>query len=375
MKKVSLFLFTILLAFASCKKEKETIPTPAVEASGSNAMILDDFEGVPTVLVGNQKFNFITGFERTLEDGTILDFTLMQQSLPLILEDNEGNKWNIYGQAIEGPRTGESLKSVNGYIGFWFAWASMYPGTTIYDGAEYPDDYVEEDNAPNWTIPISNVLTVLSQDAIPAVDEPVFEIYDNRVFIETGEYFLEDDDIVTGVAVGDQIRLYPHRILNWHEVVNDKIGDFEFALSFCPLTGTSVLWDRNINGTTTTFGVSGLLYNSNVITFDRATESLWSQMKQSCVNGNFRGTEMETRQVIETTWSTWKIMLTDPNVMTTETGFSKDYTINPYEEYLANESHLSYPVSYKDERISLKERVFGLTVNGKAKVYQFKDFK
>jgi hypothetical protein len=190
MKKYILILLPLLLLFASCKKEKETPPISSTVASGSNAMILDEFEGLPIIIVGNQKNQFITGFERTLEDGTLLDFTLLQQSLPLILEDTEGNKWDIFGRAKEGPRTGESLKSVNGYIGFWFAWGSMYPGVTLYDGPEYSGDYVPEENGQNWTIPTNNVFAVLSQDAIPAVDAPVFEEYDNRIFIETGEYFL-----------------------------------------------------------------------------------------------------------------------------------------------------------------------------------------
>ncbi len=374
MKNILTILFLTAFLFSACKKEKDTTPVTSPVLPVTNTMILDEFEGLPIVLVGNQNSNFITGFQRTLEDGTLLDFTVLQSSLPLILEDNEGNKWDFFGRALEGPRVGESLQSINGYIGFWFSWGSMYPGVTIYDGPDYSGDYIGQDNAPNWTIPTDNVIAVLSQDAIPAIDNPVFEIYDNRVFIETGEYFLEDDDIVIGVAVGNKIRLYPQRILNWHEVVNDKIGDFEFSLSFCPLTATSVLWDRNLNGNITTFGVSGLLYNSNVIVFDRSTQSLWSQMKYSCINGSLNGTNMKTQQVLESTWRSWKVILESPNVMTTNTGISKDYTVNPYEDYLANESHLSYPISYKDERLPLKERVFGVIVNGKAKVYQFKDF-
>lgn len=367
-------LFLFLLSFNSCKQDDDSVVITPNTSSGSTSVIYDNFENTPLAIVGNPKYNFIVAFERTMADGTILEFEVKQGALPKILTDNEGNTWDIFGRAIEGPRTGSELTKSNAYFGFWFAWSTMYPGVEIYNGEAFSGNYTPEQNANDWTIPTANVISVLSQDAIPAIDQPQFELYDNREFIETGSYFLEDNDIVIGVAIEDDIKLYPHRILNWHEVVNDEINGTEFALSFCPLTATSVLWDRNIDGSSTNFGVSGLLYNSNVIAFDRNTSSLWSQMKQSCINGELISTSMQTQSVLETTWGTWKILLEDLNVLNTNTGFSKDYTINPYTEYLMATSNLSYPVSYTDDRLPLKERVYGVVINEKVKVYQFKDF-
>lgn len=378
MKLSKLILFLLLsqlCLFSSCKSDEEPIPITPNTTSGANTLLFDEFEGTSIVIVGNKQFQFIVAFERTLTDGTIPNFEVKQRSHPVILTDEEGNEWDIFGRALSGPRTGEQLVKVNGYMGFWFAFGSMYPGVELYDGPAFEDDYMTGSNASDWTISTTNVISVLGQDAIPAIDNPMFELYDDRKFIETGEYLLDEDDLVIGVLFENKVKLYPHRILNWHEVVNDELDGVPFTLSFCPITGTSVLWERRLeNGELTTFGVSGVLYNGNVITFDRSTTSLWSQMKQSCVNGILIGESMKSRQIVETTWSSWKLILNNQNVMTTETGFSKDYSINPYEPYIADQNNLSYPVDYRDERLPLKERVFGVIINGKAKAYQFKDF-
>ena len=90
---------------------------------------------------------------------------------------------------------------------------------------------------------------------------------------------------MVGVKVGDEVRAYPHLILDWHEIVNDQISSTNYALTYCPLTGSAISWNRTFGGQTTTFGVSGNLYNSNLITYDRASDSNWSQMRLLCVQG------------------------------------------------------------------------------------------
>ncbi len=374
MKNLFFFLSCFSLFLLGCKDQDPDI-IPNYSADGSSTVILDEFEGVPIVVIGNARNQFMVAYERTLEDGSILDFTVEQRVLPVVMSDSEGNKWNVEGRAVEGPRIGERLTPVNAYIGYWFAWGTMFPGIELFNGASYGGDFVQEQISPGWTIPNGKVLTVLGQDAIPAIDNPKFEEFDLKLSVISEGYFIQDDELVIGVTVDGTTRIYPHSILNWHEIVNDRIGDFYFSLSFCPITGTAVMWERELDGIITTFGVSGLLYNGNVIPYDRNTGSLWSQMKQNCIFGSLVGENMRNVQVLESTWGTWKVLKKNPEVMTTETGFGKDYRVNPYEKYITDHSHLSYPVEYDDERLPRKERVLGIIINGKAKAYQFQDFE
>lgn len=368
-----IILFVSILLLFSCKKETPII-IPTDTSEGSITLINEEFEGESIIVIGSQKSNFIVAFEKTTTDGTLLNFEVKQRKLPIILEDNEGNLWDIEGKAVEGPRTGQQLTPINSYIGFWFAWATMYPEIELFDGPTAAENIQMNPPADNWSISTQNVFSVLSQDAIPAVDEPKFETYLEKDFIEAGSYFIEDNDLVVIVTIGGITKVYPHAILNWHEIVNDNIGDFYYSVSFCPITGTAVMWDRKINDKITTFGVSGLLYSGNVIPYDRQTTSLWSQMKQECVNGTLINNKMDIFPVVETTWATAKLIRKEPLVMTTETGFGKDYMVNPYESYITNHDWISYPLEFEDNRIPNKERVFGIMINGKAKAYQFKDF-
>ena len=104
----------------------------------STTMIEDEFRSIPLVIVGNQDKNFLVSFERKLENGMELNFTVASEQdqnsySPIILEDQEGNKWNIFGEAVSGPRIGQKLKQTTSFIGFWFSWGAFYPGIEIYE--------------------------------------------------------------------------------------------------------------------------------------------------------------------------------------------------------------------------------------------------
>ena len=114
------------------------------------------------------------------------------------------------------------------------------------------------------------------KDGIPSIDSPVF-------IDQSDAGFLEDDDPVIGIEIDGTARAYPISILNWHEVVNDSIDDTYFTITFCPLCGTGIAFNSNVDGEVLEFGVSGLLYNSDVLLYDRKTESLWSQIMGKAV--------------------------------------------------------------------------------------------
>lgn len=132
-----------------------------------------------------------------------------------------------------------------------------------------------------WLIPQSKVFDGgPGIDGIPSVDQPKFEHPDHPA-----HDYLNDDSRVLVYRSDNIIKAYPHPILDWHEIVNDQIGEDSIALTYCPLTGTGIGWGRIINGNRTTFGVSGLLYESNLMPYDRSTNSTWSQLFNQCVNG------------------------------------------------------------------------------------------
>jgi uncharacterized glyoxalase superfamily protein PhnB len=206
------------------------------------------------------------------------------------------------------------------------------------------------------------------KDGIPALTTPPMINADEATY-------LGDTDLVIGYKRGNDVRAYPHSILDWHEIVNDQVSGHPIAIIYCPLTGTGIGWERTLNGTVTTFGVSGLIYNSNIIPYDRLTDSNWSQLRFECVNGELLKQKPETFHAFETTWKTWKEMFPETKVMSTETGFSRNYQLYPYGSYKTSHSSFIFPFDPKDNRVPNKERVLGVIINGKAKVYRFDSFE
>ncbi len=219
-----------------------------------------------------------------------------------------------------------------------------------------------------WLIPQSEVIDGgPGKDGIPALENPEL--------IFTGQVdYLSDDDLVLGYKNGNDIRAYPHPILDWHEIINDQIGNDKVAITYCPLTGTGIGWNRIIDNNLTTFGVSGLLYNSNLIPYDRSTDSNWSQIRLDCVNGTLQGIKVETYQLVETTWSTWKDMYPDSKVVSENTGHDRNYSNYPYGSYRTNHDFLIFPVTPVDKRLPAKTRVLGILHKGKQKAYRFNEF-
>ncbi len=219
-----------------------------------------------------------------------------------------------------------------------------------------------------WAIPNNEVFDGgPGKDGIPALESP-------QLIPAISATYLNDDELVIGYKSGSDVRAYPHQILDWHEIVNDEVNTDKIAITYCPLTGTGIGWNRVINNVTTTFGVSGLLYNTNLIPYDRFTDSNWSQMRLDCVQGELKGTQSGILQVVETTWGTWRAMFPDTRVLSTQTGHSRSYGVYPYGSYKTNNQFFLFPVSPRDSRLPAKDRVLGVIIDGRAKVYQFESF-
>ncbi|MEX2367391.1 MAG: DUF3179 domain-containing protein [Pseudohongiellaceae bacterium] len=234
---------------------------------------------------------------------------------------------------------------------FGTAWAESMNGFDV-SGASIPVEDILRGGPP--------------RDGIPAIDDPKFETAD-----EAG--WLQPDDRVLGLSIEGEARAYPVAILNWHEIVNDTVAGQPVVVTFCPLCNTGMVFDAEIEGEPHTFGVSGLLFQSDVLLYDRETESLWSQIWSKALTGPQQGKQLTPLPVKHTSWQAWREDHPDTLVLSRETGFRRDYMRNPYAGYEQSPTTL-FPVSNQAPGPwHAKEWVLGVSFNGKNKAYPFEE--
>ncbi len=201
------------------------------------------------------------------------------------------------------------------------------------------------------------------RDGIPSIDRPRFITADQAAF-------LNENDRVLGVDRNGITKAYPIRILDYHEIVNDEFGEESVVVSYCPLCGTGMAFSAEAAGQRHTFGVSGLLYNSDVLLYDRSTESLWSQIMRKAVSGELKGTSLEQLPLTHTTWRDWRRRHPSSLVLSIDTGYPRNYARSPYAGY-DESSNIWFPVSSINRRYHPKELVIGLIIADRTKVYPF----
>jgi len=192
------------------------------------------------------------------------------------------------------------------------------------------------------------------RDGIPALDHP-------RA-LRAQEANWGDDEMVLGLVVRGEARAYPVAILNWHELVNDTLGGEPVLISFCPLCGTGMVFDRRVAGEARSFGVSGLLYRSDLLMYDRETESLWSQITAEAVTGPLLGQRLRLVRSRMDRWGAWQRAHPGTTVLSRETGHRRDYDRSPYTDY-ADSRRLLFPAPF-DRRYHPKMPTLGLRVAG-----------
>lgn len=202
------------------------------------------------------------------------------------------------------------------------------------------------------------------KDCIPSIDDPKFES------AGSADSWLRPDDKIFGVNFNGIQRVYPQRILNWHEIVNDWFGEDPVAVTFCPLCGTATSFIRKVNGEIAEFGVSGKLYNSDLVMYDRNEGSLWQQATGEGIVGPAaeRDEFLEFVSTTTTTWEKWKQKYPETIVLSINTGFVRDYDRYPYGSYEEN-GEIYFGLQNTDNRLHPKEVVYGILVNGQAKAY------
>lgn len=201
------------------------------------------------------------------------------------------------------------------------------------------------------------------RDGIPSIDSP-------RFVTAADAQHLSATDRVLGITVNNIAKAYPIRILNYHEIVNDRFNTTPIAVTFCPLCGTGIAFIADIDNTARSFGVSGLLYNSDVLMYDRETESLWSQILGKAVNGPAKGQTLTAVPVLHTTWADWRRRHPDSLVLAKPQTFGRNYNVDPYVGY-ADSSRIWFPVAHHDDRFHAKSVVIGAVIDGQPHAWPF----
>lgn len=196
------------------------------------------------------------------------------------------------------------------------------------------------------------------KDGIPAIDAPVFED------IAAGDAWLDDKEQVHVVEIGGEVRAYPLAILIWHEIVNDTLGGVPVAVTYCPLCNSAITFDRRLGERTLDFGVSGLLRHSDMIMYDRQTESWWQQIVGEAIVGELLGERLTILPSFLVSWEDFKEAYPDGQVLSRDTGHRRQYGRNPYELYDRQTPFLFF--GEPDKRLQPLDRVVVVEEGGDA---------
>ena len=200
-----------------------------------------------------------------------------------------------------------------------------------------------------------------SKDGIPALSRP-------KLGAIAQANYLSPHARVIGLTINGLARAYPINVLNWHEVINDELGGVPIAVIYCPLCDSVSVVDRRLDNRLLSFGVSGLLHNSNVLLYDRNDNALWSQIGLTAISGPYVGRSLQHLVWEITQLADWQQKHPESTVVTFNTGHRRDYRKNPYGEYFANQK-LSFPITSHDERLPSKMKVVGIKSGNQAWAY------
>lgn len=261
----------------------------------------------------------------------------------------------------------------------FFGGGAIFPpnqGSTMADTLDITEEW-RGGRITNASIPIEDIRGGgPRKDGIPSLDNPQFVSV-----AEAQREGFDDGSFGLSVEANGEIRFYSYQILVWHEIVNDVVGGKPLLITYCPLCFTGIVFDREVqleNGAQTLeFGVSGLLYDNNLLMYNRVLEAgqppetLWSQARGEAVAGPLTGTTLSLWPTAETVeWSQWKINHPDGKVLSRNTGYARRYDGQPYGDYFEiDNDDLKFPLSHDDDRLRRKEIVEGVVINGEAKAY------
>jgi hypothetical protein len=206
------------------------------------------------------------------------------------------------------------------------------------------------------------------KDGIPSIDNPKY------VSTEEADRWIEDNELVLSILYKGVKRVYPLQIMVWHEIVNDNIAEDPILITYCPLCGSGIAFERTINGEEVEFGTSGKLYNSNLVMYDRKTNTYWTQIGGRAIVGELTGMKLRPVSIETVVWRDWKEAHPDSEVLSQNTGYIRAYGRDPYGSYY-EDSFVFFPVESRDDRVHPKTVIFGVEVEGVFKAYREDDLK
>ena len=198
------------------------------------------------------------------------------------------------------------------------------------------------------------------KDGIPPIDAPRFTALPDR------DPALRDDGIGLALVINEDARFYSYQILVWHEIVNDTVGGQPVTVTYCPLCLTGIVFDRRVEEQETTFGTSGNLWQSNLVMYDRMTDSYWSQVTGEAIVGERSGTRLIILPSDTMPLRVFRERYPQGKVLTTATGHRRDYTLDPYGDFYTSRDRGIGVTRPDDARFHPKELMMGLTLEGHA---------
>jgi len=237
---------------------------------------------------------------------------------------------------------------------------------TLSDGTKYliNPDKIKSGGPPRGGIGVDRGIPALAEKNIKFVS------------VNESDKWIKDNELVLALTYNGVERVYPLQILVWHEIINDNVAGDPILITYCPLCGSGIAYERKIdlNGekVETRFGTSGKLYNSNLVMYDEETDTYWQQIDGKAIVGTLTGQELKEISIDTVVWRDWKKTHKNSEVLSKDTGFSRQYGKDPYGNYY-EDSFLLFDVDSQDDRIHPKTVVFGIEVNGIYKAYREND--
>jgi hypothetical protein len=227
-------------------------------------------------------------------------------------------------------------------------------------GNEWKTDFTKH------TVPLDEIVSGgPPKDGIPALDEPQFES------VTQADRWLDDREPVVLVEVDGTAKAYPLQILIWHEIVNDVVGDIPISVTYCPLCNTALAFDRRFDGRVLDFGTTGRLRHSDLVMYDRQTESWWQQATGEGIVGQYAGRRLVFVSAPLVNWHTFKQQFPRGRVLSRNTGHARNYGFNPYEGYDSGSPLPRFFRGQRDDRLPPMERIVALEIDSVYRAYPF----
>jgi Protein of unknown function (DUF3179) len=248
-------------------------------------------------------------------------------------------------------------------------WAVFWFGVVLADDARPPFSIADA----NWrtdfsrhTVPLDEIRSGgPPRDGIPPLDHPQF------VTFSSANSWLHDREPVIAVQRHGVAKAYPLQILIWHEIVNDTIGDEPIVVTFCPLCNSAVAFQRQLDEHVLDFGTTGRLRHSDLVMWDRQTESWWQQLTGEAIIGTLAGERLTPIPASIVSYAAFQQTFPDGRVLSQDTGFRREYGRNPYRGYDASDSMPFLLSGSPDPRLPPMERVVAITLEGQDKAYPY----